>query len=246
MPRGPGVPRRREARKSTPDWQAGNLSKSRRMTEIRQTDWVTEKFGTDRDPVDLLPAQFFCLRIFLSQNFAVPQWRLSDSPQLAYRPQVLPEAVSASSPKAAPGAFTPKNEYTALTCVPSPGFSLFPSALPTHTHRTTYSMKSLLVSSLLAAAVATAAATVRAEDAKPAEPAAPAAPAAPATPAANETKVMIGTIPAVMQYDKKTLISSLLDTQSTDSTDSLVDLLIALVSGGDACTIRQVPHHHPK
>jgi azurin len=56
-------------------------------------------------------------------------------------------------------------------------------------------MKSSIVSSLLVVALAATTAAVRAEDAKPAA----AAPAA----AANETKVVLGVVPAVMQYDKK-------------------------------------------
>lgn len=55
-------------------------------------------------------------------------------------------------------------------------------------------MKSLIVSSLLAVALASASAPVRAEEPKP---------EAPAAPAASETKVVIGVVPAVMQYDKK-------------------------------------------
>jgi azurin len=57
-------------------------------------------------------------------------------------------------------------------------------------------MKSLFVASLLAMAVAATAVTARAEEPKPAAPGAPAA-------AAAETKVIIGVVPAVMQFDKK-------------------------------------------
>lgn len=55
-------------------------------------------------------------------------------------------------------------------------------------------MKSLFVASLLAMAVSATAVTARAEEPKPAEPAAA---------AAAETKVIIGVVPAVMQFDKK-------------------------------------------
>jgi len=57
-------------------------------------------------------------------------------------------------------------------------------------------MKSSIVASLLAVALAAASSTVRAEDPKPAA-------AAPAAETAEVTKVIIGVVPAVMQYDKK-------------------------------------------
>lgn len=69
-------------------------------------------------------------------------------------------------------------------------------------------MKSTFVTSLFALAAAATATVSCAEETKPAAPAAaaPAAaatPADPAAPAAAETKVVIGVVPAVMQFDKK-------------------------------------------
>ncbi|MFN0127993.1 MAG: plastocyanin/azurin family copper-binding protein [Verrucomicrobiales bacterium] len=55
-------------------------------------------------------------------------------------------------------------------------------------------MKSSFAASILAVACAAIVPAVCAEDPKPATPAAP---------AASETKVIIGVVPAVMQYDKK-------------------------------------------
>lgn len=58
-------------------------------------------------------------------------------------------------------------------------------------------MKTVFAPTLLALALATTALSVRAEEPKPA------APAAPAAAAAGETKLVLGVVPAVMQYDKK-------------------------------------------
>jgi azurin len=89
-------------------------------------------------------------------------------------------------------------------------------------------MKSFFAPSLLALALTATAVAVRAEEPKP---------AAPAAPAANETKVVIGVVPAVMQYDKKTFTVKAGDKVSILFTNKACPLqhnLIILKPGTDA------------
>lgn len=88
-------------------------------------------------------------------------------------------------------------------------------------------MKSLLVSSLFAMALTATAVTGRAEEPKPAAPAA----------AAAETKVVLGVVPAVMQYDKKAFSVKAGDKVSILFTNKACPLqhnLIILKPGTDA------------
>jgi azurin len=89
-------------------------------------------------------------------------------------------------------------------------------------------MKPFFAPSLLALALTATAVAVRAEEPKP---------AAPAAPAANETKVVIGVVPAVMQYDKKTFTVKAGDKVSILFTNKACPLqhnLIILKPGTDA------------
>jgi len=91
-------------------------------------------------------------------------------------------------------------------------------------------MKSSLIPTVLALALATTAVSVRAEEPKPEAPAAPAAETA-------VTKVVIGVVPAVMQYDKKAFSVKAGDKVSILFTNKACPLqhnLIILKPGTDA------------